>query len=301
MKYRITHITRYKYEHDIANSYNRGCLLPRGLLYQKIESSRLSVTPNPSSLYSHPDFFGNLYTFFHVNTVHRQMSVKVTSQVDVMPRGLADAPARSMPWEEALKTLDQSHDRLGLQARMLRVGTRMAPTDEVMADFARDIFEPGLPLLEGARRLTHQIFSEFTYDPGFTTLATPVHTVLEERRGVCQDFAHVAISALRSLGIPACYVSGYLETIPPPGQERLVGADASHAWFSVYDPSLGWVDFDPTNDLMPDERHITIAFGRDYADVVPLKGLMSGGGAHDLKVEVDVMPLDHLAAKVTPS
>lgn len=292
MKYRITHVTRYSYEQDIANSYNRGCLLPRGLPHQKIESSRLTVTPTPSSLYNHPDFFGNLYTFFHVNSLHRQMSVKVSSEVDVLPRDLPDASAGSLPWEDALGRLERSSDRPGLQARMLSVGTRMAPADDVMADFARDIFKPGTPLLDGARRLTHRIFSEFTYDPGFTTLATPVHEVLEARRGVCQDFAHVAISALRSLGIPARYVSGYLETIPPPGQPRLIGADASHAWFSVYDPALGWVDFDPTNDLMPDERHITVAFGRDYADVVPLKGLMSGGGAHELSVEVDVMPLN---------
>ncbi|WP_165856799.1 transglutaminase family protein [Marinobacter sp. JSM 1782161] len=291
MKYRITHLTRYTYEQDIANSYNRGCLLPRSLLYQKVESSSLEVTPTPSSLYSHPDYFGNLYTFFHVNSIHHRMDVKVTSQVEVMPRGLEGTPGHSMPWEDALNQLEKDHSPRLLQARMLRVGTRMAPTDPELAAFARDLFERGLPLLEGARRLTHRIFSEFTYDPEFTTLTTPVRTVLEERRGVCQDFAHLAISALRSLGIPAGYVSGYLETLPPPGKQRLVGADASHAWFSVFDPSLGWVDFDPTNDLMPDERHITVAYGRDYADVVPLKGLMSGGGRHDLHVEVDVMPL----------
>lgn len=299
MKYRITHRTRYRYEQDIANSYNRGCLLPRGLLYQKVESSRLKVTPTPSSLYNHPDFFGNLYTFFHVNSLHRLLDARVTSQVEVMPRGLEDSPSRSMPWEDALQLLDSQTDRLALQARLMRIGTPMTPVDDTLADFARDIFEPGLPVLEGARRLSHRIFSEFTYDPGFTTIATPVHTVLEERRGVCQDFAHLAISALRSLGIPACYVSGYLETIPPPGQQRLIGADASHAWFSVYDPSLGWVDFDPTNDLIPDERHITIAFGRDFADVVPLKGLMSGGGRHELVVEVDVMPLENDAPIAT--
>ncbi|MEQ5834165.1 transglutaminase family protein [Marinobacter sp. NFXS9] len=297
MKYRISHLTRYTYEQDIANSYNRGCLLPRGLLYQKVASSRLTVTPTPSSLYNHPDFFGNLYTFFHVNSLHKEMEVSVTSQVEVMPRGLEQAPTRSLPWEEAIRRLAGDTNRQALQARLLQVGSRMAPIDPLIAEFARDIFSPGLPLLEGARQLTHRIFSEFTYDPGFTTLATPVDDVLKARRGVCQDFAHLAISALRSLGFPACYVSGYLETIPPPGQPRLVGADASHAWFSVYDPSLGWVDFDPTNDLMPDERHITVAFGRDYADVVPLKGLMSGGGRHDLTVEVDVMPLDEPTSK----
>lgn len=146
----------------------------------------------------------------------------------------------------------------------------------------------GRPLLDAARDLTRRIYQDFTYDPHFTTVATPLDQVLENRRGVCQDFAHLAIGCLRSMGLAARYISGYLETIPPPGQPRMEGADASHAWLAVYLPTLGWVEFDPTNDCMPGEQHITLAWGRDYGDVVPLKGIMSGGGSHELEVGVDV-------------
>ena len=291
MKYQIRHLTQYHYLQDIANCYNLSCLSPRKLAYQKTRKTRLEVSPSPSSLYDHLDFFGNRHTFFHVNKLHTQLEVKVTSLVEVLSRLGSQQLEESTPWEELLIYLGHATDTQALHARLLRTATRMTPTDKLFRDFAMEVFEPGMPVLEGAKRLSHRIFDEFTYDPGFTTLATPVHTVLQQKRGVCQDFAQLAISALRSMGIPARYVSGYLETIPPPGQERLVGADASHAWFAVFDPILGWVDFDPTNDLIPDERHITLAFGRDYADVVPLKGLMSGGGQHQLTVQVDVMPL----------
>lgn len=292
MKYQITHLTQYRYQYDIANCYNHGCLVPRSLPYQKVDSARIDVLPLPSSLYTRRDFFGNQHNFFHVNAVHRHLEVKTTSRVEVIPRDVHSAVAGSMPWEEARRALQRATDEQSLQARLLCTGTRMTPVAPVYGDYARALFEPGLPILEGARRLCHRIFSEFSYDPGFTTITTPVDEVLRQKRGVCQDFAQLAISALRSLGLPARYVSGYLETLPPPGQPRLVGADASHAWFSVFAPGEGWVDFDPTNDLMPSERHITIAYGRDYGDVVPLKGLMNGGGHHELIVEVDVMPLE---------
>ncbi|MFP8967997.1 transglutaminase family protein [Pokkaliibacter sp. CJK22405] len=291
MKYQISHLTRYRYQQEVANCYNLSCLSPRKLAYQKTRRTRLEVNPSPSSLYDHLDFFGNRHTFFHVNTLHSELEVKISSLVEVLPRAAQIDIEASMPWEQVIQHLGESTDAQSLHARLLRTATKMTPIDPLFRAFAETVFEPDMPILEGAQRLSHLINSEFTYDPGFTTLATPVHTVLQQKRGVCQDFAQLAISALRSMGIPARYVSGYLETLPPPGQERLVGADASHAWFSVFDPQQGWVDFDPTNDLIPDERHITLAFGRDYADVVPLKGLMSGGGQHELTVEVDVMPL----------
>ena len=291
MKYQITHRTQYRYQQDTANCYNLACMLPRAMSYQKVESSRLQVNPAPSSQYQSRDFFGNQQTFFHIGALHSQLEVTVVSQVEAMRRYVAGPLESSMPWDDLTRHLAQSTYDAALDARLFSHGTRMTPCDPLLAEFARQDFKPGVPVLEAARRLAHRIFEEFTFEPGFTTLATPVRTVLETKRGVCQDFAQLAISALRSLGLPVRYVSGYLETLPPPGQARLVGADASHAWFSVFDPVLGWIDFDPTNDMMPDERHITVAFGRDYADVVPLKGLMSGGGEHQLKVEVDVMPL----------
>ena len=163
--------------------------------------------------------------------------------------------------------------------------------DPALADYARETFAPGRSLIEAVAELNRRIFEEFSYDPHFTTLATPLEVVLAERRGVCQDFAHLGLGCLRTLGLAARYVSGYLETLPPAGQPRLEGADASHAWLAVWVPGAGWAEFDPTNGLMPGSRHITLAWGRDYGDVAPLKGVTSGGGAHTLTVGVDVLPL----------
>jgi transglutaminase-like putative cysteine protease len=159
---------------------------------------------------------------------------------------------------------------------------------ERLAAYARPSFAPGRPVLEAARELVHRIHADFTYDPHATTIATPLVEVLERRRGVCQDFAHLAIGCLRSLRLPARYVSGYLLTHPPPGQPKLVGADASHAWFAVFVPGAGWFDFDPTNDLVPADEHVSVAVGRDYDDVTPLRGVIQGGGAHEVTVQVDV-------------
>ena len=157
-------------------------------------------------------------------------------------------------------------------------------------EYAAPSFPLGRPLLEAMADLNRRIHQEFTYDPHFTTVATPLNQVLTEQRGVCQDFAHLAMACLRAWGLAARYVSGYLETLPPPGQPRLIGADASHAWLAVYVPGVGWAEFDPTNDCMPGEQHITLAWGRDYGDVAPLKGVMTGGGSHSLEVSVDVAP-----------
>jgi len=157
-----------------------------------------------------------------------------------------------------------------------------------LADYARESFKNGTPLLAGTKDLTRRIFTDFTYDPKATTVATPLEEVLMTRRGVCQDFAHLGIACLRSLGLPARYVSGYLRTRPPEGQPRLVGADASHAWFGVFNPGTGWVDFDPTNNVQPAEEHITVAYGRDFGDVSPVAGILTGGGKHNVKVSVDV-------------
>jgi transglutaminase-like putative cysteine protease len=162
-----------------------------------------------------------------------------------------------------------------------------------LADYARESFGPEIPLLEGARDLTRRIFNDFKYDVKATTVATPLEEVLLKRRGVCQDFAHLGIAFMRSLGLPARYVSGYLRTRPPAGKPRLVGADASHAWFSVFCPGTGWVDFDPTNNIVPGEEHVTVALGRDFGDVSPVAGILTGGGKHVVKVSVDVEPLDN--------
>jgi transglutaminase-like putative cysteine protease len=205
--------------------------------------------------------------------------------VDVEPRPEPIDPESSPPWEEMCGggAFDEGTE--------FRYPSPYVEPAAVLAAFARRVFTGGRPLLSAAAALMHAIHDEFQFDPGATTITTPATRVLEERHGVCQDFAHLQIACLRSLGLPARYVSGYLLTDPPPGQPRLVGADASHAWLSVWCPRNGWVDLDPTNAVIPDSRHVSIAWGRDYGDVSPLRGVVLGGGSHELYVGVSVVPL----------
>jgi transglutaminase-like putative cysteine protease len=179
-----------------------------------------------------------------------------------------------------------------MEARQFVLESPFVNVDPLFSEYARQVFVPGRPLLFAVHELMRRIFTEFVYDPEFTTIATPLLEVFEHRRGVCQDFAHFAIACLRSLGLSARYVSGYLETLPLQGQSQLIGAAASHAWVSVYCPELGWIDFDPTNNLMPADRHIVVAWGRDYSDVTPLKGTIIGGGAHELEVRVEMQKVE---------
>lgn len=236
------------------------------------------------------DFFDNRVVYFAVQDIHKQLEVQVKTRVEVQQRPFSES-SPALPWEETLQRLHQDPDPEIIEARQFVLPSPFIPLTQPLYDYANASFAPGRPVLEAVRALTQRIHQEFTYDPHFTTVATPVSEVLENRRGVCQDFAHFGIGCLRSLGLAARYVSGYLETVPPPGQPRLVGADASHAWFAVYLPGEGWAEFDPTNDCMASEKHITLAWGRDYGDVAPLKGVMSGGGSHTLTVAVDVLPL----------
>ena len=225
--------------------------------------------------------------YFSIQQAHSSLEVTSVSEVEVVapnPAVLAD----SLPWEIALERLRERREASMARARIFTLPSALAPLDPAAVEFATTSFPPGRPILEGTAELMGRIFREFEYDPHFTTIATPVAEVMHHRRGVCQDFAHVAISGLRGLGLAARYVSGYLETLPPPGQVKLQGSDASHAWFSVLVPDLGWIDFDPTNDLVPGEQHIVTAVGRDFQDVTPMRGIFYGGGGHDLMVAVDV-------------
>jgi len=307
MKYQLSHLTRYQYQQPIANSYNLACLQPRQLPYQQVLQSSLQVTPVASGLYSHQDSFGNVRHFIHLQPPHQELSVLASSIVEVQPRYLAGQLAKGVGFEQLQYCftnqlpLSLNFEVSGqpansvtndfLLARQCRFASRMIPLLSGAAALWQQVQQPQRTVLENVSALMSLIFQEFSYDTEFSSVVTPVSEVLLHRRGVCQDFAQLAISSLRAVGIPARYVSGYLETQPPEGFERLVGADASHAWFAVYDPILGWVDFDPTNNLLPDERHLTLAYGRDYADVVPLKGVLQGLGEHLLEVAVDVMPL----------
>ncbi|MDR9468344.1 transglutaminase family protein [Marinospirillum sp.] len=295
MKYLLRHTTRYDYETSVTLSHNEARLLPRNLPWQNCENTQLSITPEPLRQQERRDFFGNQVVYFTLQAIHTCLEVTVTSQVTTQPRALPDI--QTPAWESAAQLLAPGSHRhhpvkaaACLEARLFTLDSPFAQKQAELADFARQSFQPQRPLLPALLDFNRRIFEEFSYDPGFTTLATPVLEVLENRRGVCQDFAHLAIAALRSLGLAARYVSGYLETQPPPGQEKLLGADASHAWVSVFIPDYGWLEIDPTNGSTPNERYITLGWGRDYSDITPLKGVMNGGGRHQLNVAVDVLP-----------
>lgn len=287
MRYRISHSTSYQYAVPIGLCHNLVCLLPRTTPNQQVISSYLQITPRPATLQERIDFFGNRLHHFAIQRTHQSLTVTAHSEVDIRPVPFPGL-LQTTRWAEARDNLLKDHSPTGLEARAyILPSPYIAPTDAIRA-FAAESFREDVTVLEAMLHLNHRIFTEFTYDPQFTTVVTPLAEVLEHRRGVCQDFAHLAIACVRAMGIPARYVSGYLETLPPPGQEKLQGADASHAWLSVYDPILGWVDFDPTNDQIPSHQHITIAWGRDYSDVSPLKGIFFGVSEQQLKVAVDV-------------
>jgi transglutaminase-like putative cysteine protease len=235
------------------------------------------------------DIFGNRQASFSIEKPHKELVVTATSEVEVFTASSLIDAAFPSSWEQAAEHIKTSTDPETIETRMFVLESEFIEFSEEINIYSMKSFTPGRPLLEAVEDLMHRIFKEFKYDPNFSSIATPLEQVLKHRKGVCQDFAHLAIACLRMQGLAARYISGYLETIPPKGKKRMVGADASHAWFSVFVPHLGWVDFDPTNAKIPDEQHITAAWGRDYADVAPLKGVIFGGGdKNKLHVSVDV-------------
>jgi transglutaminase-like putative cysteine protease len=275
----------------VSTSHHTACLTPRSLPHQIVHSAAIDIDPRPADEVRRVDAFGNTITHFAILSPYEGLRVTARSVVDLLPRARRIDPESSPPWE-AIR--DEGIYRRGHPAgegsEFRYPSPYVEPTPDLAA-FAAAAFTPGRPLLAAAVALMHRIHDEFRFDSAATTITTPVARVLAERRGVCQDFAHLEIACLRSLGLPARYVSGYLLTDPPPGQPRLIGADASHAWVSVWCPSHGWVDLDPTNAVLPEERHITLAWGRDYGDVSPLRGVVLGGGEHDLYVGVSVVPV----------
>lgn len=294
MKYRIRHTTAYHYGAPVNQCYNLAYVIPRHTTTQKVLRSDIKVNPSPAMLTKRKDYFGNTVCNFSLEKPHKELEVTVESIIekDETPSLWLDMGVNC---QEVLERLENSSALEDINACEFLFESTMIPHSDELADFARDLFLPDRPLLAAVKELNTRIFEEFHYDPGFTTVATPLAEVLEHKRGVCQDFAHLAIACMRSLGYPARYVSGYLETLPPPGQEKLEGADASHAWFAAYAPGEGWLDFDPTNNVVPGEQHITTAWGRDYADVTPLKGVLFGGGSSsimDVSVDVQRMTLE---------
>ncbi|MDT8443321.1 MAG: transglutaminase family protein [Desulfuromonadales bacterium] len=288
MNFRLTHTTQYSYSEPVGLCRNEGCLLPRETLQQHCLSSELQIEPAPDELRERLDGFGNRVSHFAIQHAHKILKVMAISEVSVSPDPEPLALAHLVPWESVRNQLNGERPPKSLLAFPFLYDSLLLKRSQPLAEYARPSFPAGRSLAEACTDLMQRIYHDFKYDPGFTTIATPLSEVLANRRGVCQDFAHLGVACLRSLGLAARYVSGYIETLPRPGQERLVGADASHAWFSVYAGNSGWIDFDPTNNQVPSEQHITVAWGRDFSDVSPLRGIAFGGGKHKVAVSVDV-------------
>jgi transglutaminase-like putative cysteine protease len=287
--YEISHRTRYRYSIPVSFSHHRVHLTPRPCAHQVCHRTALSVSPSPTVQTQSEDYFGNPVTNITLQDQHKELSLHSRSVIAVRPTSPPD-PTRTVPWDTIYEELYGDTSDTGLDAIQYVFDSPRAAASPTLAGYARSSFPAGAPVLAGALDLTRRIYEEFTYDGAATTVSTPVEEVFTGRRGVCQDFAHLQIACLRSLEIPARYVSGYLLTHPPEGKERLIGADASHAWLAVWCPGYGWVDLDPTNNLVVSEEHITVACGRDYADVSLIKGAIFGGGAHTIDVAVDVAP-----------
>jgi transglutaminase-like putative cysteine protease len=287
MTYDITHSTLYEYAAPVSVSRHVARLEPRATTAQVNEAFALKISPEPDVRKTRTDYFGNQLCFFNIQQVHQRLEIVTRSRVQVRAPASIDVKA-SPPWEAVAELFRDPVSPEVVEPFEFVFDSPQVRASFELATYGRTSFPQGTPLLVGVMDLTRRIFENFKFDPKATTAATPLEEVLEKRRGVCQDFAHLGIACLRSLGLPARYVSGYLRTHPPEGQERLQGVDASHAWFSVFCPGAGWVDFDPTNNVQPGEEHITVAYGRDFGDVSPVAGILIGGGAHEVQVAVDV-------------
>lgn len=290
VKYRIVHSTAYQYSEPVPVCHNQIRLAPRDTSWTQCTSHRLLIRPTPPGVSRRKDWFGNIVQGFSLEENHRKLTVTSSSRVTVSPQTVP-AVDQTPTWESVVRGVREQSIDGALAAVEFVCDSPHVTSDDMFRDFVSATFQPGRPVLEAAVALTSKIFTEFRYDPKATTVTTRPGEVLEAKHGVCQDFAHVAIACLRSLGVPARYVSGYLRTIPPPGKARLIGVDASHAWFSVWCGPHGWIDLDPTNDCVCGTDHVPIAWGRDYSDVAPVRGVFVGGGQHTLKVQVDVEPV----------
>jgi transglutaminase-like putative cysteine protease len=296
VNYRVRHSTRYTYSQAVVLAHNEVRLSPRTGGIQQARRTQLAIDPAPSVLSRQQDFFGNTVHFFTLQAPHHEMTVTAVSDVTLWSE-LPPTPADTAPWAQVRDALPHDRTAAGLDAYQFVFESPYVQWDADTVAYAAPSFPAGRPLLEGALDLTSRIHADFTYEPGATSVATPVAEVLKDRRGVCQDFTHLEIACLRGLGLAARYVSGYVLNLraADPATDRpaarMIGADASHAWLAIYDPATGWIDLDPTNDTIPSDQHVTVAWGRDYGDVSPVRGVILGGGQHAVAVAVDVAPV----------
>ena len=295
--YEVTHRTEYNYEADVSDSYGQLHLVPRDLPRQRCHRAQVVVDPAPDDYRERLDYFGNRVSYVAIHHPHRELNVTATSLVEVDDRTSGRPSAGDQPWELARDAIRAGQIPDPLDAAQFALDSPLVESSGAFADYAARAFAPGRPLLEAAADLCERIHTDFEYKSGATSVTTPLAEVFAKRKGVCQDFAHVGIACLRSIGLPARYVSGYLETDPPPGREKLKGADGSHAWMSVLAPEGRWLDLDPTNNRLANNRYVVTAYGRDYGDVPPLSGVIyTVGKTESLRVFVDVVAVPADAA-----
>lgn len=291
MIFDVSHKTHYRYSHPVVQSQHLIHMSPRAVARQTVRNHSLIVEPAPALRYDGVDSLGNTMLILDIERPHKELIIHARTTVETHAAPEID-PLATTPWDQLDAVLAAANGGLPLDVVMYRCVSRLTTATREIADYAKISFTPGRPVLDAAIALSNRIFAEFKFDNTATDLSTPISVVLRERRGVCQDFAHLALACLRAMRVPSRYVSGYILTHPPPGQPRLQGADASHAWMSVWTPEAGWVDLDPTNGIVVSDEHITIAYGRDYDDVSPISGVLLGGGDHDVSVGVDVVPVE---------
>ncbi|HTE30929.1 MAG TPA: transglutaminase family protein [Chryseolinea sp.] len=292
MRYKIRHVTEYTYQDAVGLCHNRLCLTPLTNNQQVCLSAEIRIVPAPDDFNYRKDFFGNTLAFFSTYKEHNQLEVTSVSEVELKGRPETDQAFNCPVLWQDVEQLLVSQGKEAYDIFQYALPSRFIPHSEVIKAFAEDCFNEDGTLWAACNALMQKIYKSVEFKPGFTTINTPVEHVVKDKKGVCQDFAHLMISCLRNMGMAARYVSGYIETTPAAGKEKLVGTDASHAWVSVYFPTVGWVEFDPTNCLLPSYKHITVAFGRDYHDVAPLKGIVFSSGKQNLTVKVDVERMD---------
>ena len=286
MRYTVRHRTFYRYGERMSSGQSLGHLTPRDTPNQRLVSSTIAIAPEPEERSEWPDAFDNIVNSFTITSPHETLEVVATSEVEVTVPELPDVDEA---WETVMSRLPSGFGAVDVEAQQFVLPSPFIPYLFELHQLAKEAFTTDRPFMEAFSALNQAIYSTYSFDPSFSDVSTPLGDVLLHRRGVCQDFAHLMTGALRSIGLAARYVSGYIETEPPPGESKLVGSDASHAWCSVYVPSVGWIDADPTNNQIPPHRHVTVAWGRDYGDVAPLRGVVLGPSAtQKMVVEVDV-------------
>jgi len=287
MRYDVLHETIYNYERPVVLSQQLLHLTPRVVDFQRLGAHRIEVEPAPAETGTRDDYFGNPVTQIMLAAPHTSLAVRSHSSIEVLPR---NTPRAGEPWERVRDSLRRDNGATLLEPMQFLYESPHIEFFRDLAAYAEPSFGKGRDLLDAALDFTRRIHADFTFDPKATSVSTPLRDVLAKRRGVCQDYAHFMTGCLRMLGLPARYVSGYIQTIPPPGKPRLIGADASHAWVSLYCGDAGWIDLDPTNNMLVGEQHITLGWGRDFSDVTPMRGVILGGGEQELEVRVTVTP-----------